>query len=76
MFISISKVELISWSGAEGQQLANCPAVFLLYFLLWICYDKYKDPNEPKKSAEAKCKVAKLAPVKEQKMNLFLKSHF
>ena len=41
-----------------GCYRANCPAVFLSYFSLLICYeiqltaDKSKDPNEPNKSAE------------------------
>ena len=36
--------------------LANCPAVFLSYFhcgfVMKYKADKYKDPNEPNKSAE------------------------
>ena len=32
--------------------IANCPAVFVSYFLLWICYEtQYNDQNKQNKSA-------------------------
>ena len=35
-----------------GGEVANCPALILIVDLLWNTADKYKDPNEPNKSAE------------------------
>ena len=41
------------WWSLEKERafVANRPAVFLSYLLLWSFYDKYKDQNEPNKSA-------------------------
>ena len=58
----------------KQSRLANCPVVFLQYFLLSICYDKYKDQNDQNKptkwdnylkvaqSGQGQLKVAKSGP--------------
>ena len=39
---------MIAFKGSRGSKVANCPAVFLSYFSLWICYenDKHKYQND------------------------------